>query len=113
MSEGSEVADVAARSCGSCGLLLGCMAHGKLLSTVLADDTVLAGENSCAGVVARSRGSNWVVVRGSGCHKHGAGEGVVGSRKKAQGLREDNLDDSWGRKDSGKTLQVTFCWKAY
>ena len=73
------------------------MAHGKLLSTFLAGDTELAGENGCAAVGARGRGSNWVVVRGFECRKRGA-ESVVGSRKKAQGPREDNSDDSWGHK---------------
>ena len=72
------------------------MAHGKLLSTFLAGGTELAGENLCAGVGARGRGSNWGVVRGFECRKRGAE--VVGSRKKAQGPREDNSDDSWGHK---------------
>ena len=85
---------MAVGSCGSCGPLASCMAHGKLLSTFLAGDTELAGENWCVGVGARGRGSNWVVVRGFECRKRGAEEAVVGSRKKAQGPREDNSDDS-------------------
>ncbi len=90
------------------------MAHGNLLATFLAGDTALVDENWCVGVGARGRGSNWVVVPGFGYRKCGAEEAVVGSRRKAQGPREDNSDDSWQRQSlvsdflSEKCQQVVF-----